>query len=75
MKVKNTESLVSYVMTELLKGRRLNQREFLVKGSWRLASIINSLKKRGVSINRRGIGGRAVEYFLTGDEIHKLKNK
>lgn len=76
MQIKAHHTLTSYVYRRLLTGHRLNQKDFLVKGSWRLAAIVHNIeRRRGVKICRAPLKGRAVEYFLSPDEIQRISSK
>lgn len=73
MKIKNTRTLTSFVVNELSNGKRLNQKDFLQHGSWRLASIIHSIEHYlGIKISRAPLPGRAVEYYLEKEELKRL---
>lgn len=77
MQVNKHQTLRRYVLQQLLKGYKLNQRDFLRdRHSWRLSAIIHDSEKiHGIKISRRRIAGGAAEYFLTPDEIKQYKQK
>ncbi len=73
MEIKSYKNLSALVLEKLLNGERLTQQQFLQHGSWRLAAIIWYQKSRGIKIEKKTLARRAAEYFLTTEEILRIK--